>query len=74
MEQPSLLLQLSSSLHQLNMAVDYTGGEREGKGETRRRGEDLGKGGEAETVTRRREEEERRGAGWRESGGEQGGF
>lgn len=29
MEQPSLLLQLSSSLYQLNMAVDYTGGGEE---------------------------------------------
>lgn len=41
MEQPSLLLQLSSSTHQLN--IDSTGGG--GKG-GRTQGEGLGKGGE----------------------------
>lgn len=61
MEQPSLLLQLSSSIHQLNMAVDYTGGGEKEEGKERTRGEDLGK------------REER---WWREEerGGEQGGF
>lgn len=70
MEQPSLLLQLSSSLHQLNMTVDYTGGGEEERG----KGEDLGKEGEGEKVMERREEEERRGGGGRERLGEQGGF
>lgn len=47
MEQPSLLLQLSSSLHQLNMAVDYTGGVEEEKEKAMKRpgGEERGKGG-----------------------------
>lgn len=70
MEQASLLLQLSSSLHQLNMAVDYTGG-----GEEKGEGESRGKVGEVEKVrgeerggkTRRRR---KRGV----RGGEQGGF
>lgn len=39
-EQPSLLLQLSSSLHQLNMPLDITGGGGRGRsGRTRRRRE-----------------------------------
>lgn len=45
MEQPSLLLQLSSLLHQLNMAVDHTGGEEEKeKGTQRPEREDRRKG------------------------------
>lgn len=65
MEQPSLLLQLSSSLHQLNMG--YTRGGEE-KGKERPPGEDFW-GGEPEKVTGGREggragEEERREGEW----------
>lgn len=38
MEQPSLLVQLSSSLHQLNMALVYTG---EGERQKKRGGKDM---------------------------------
>lgn len=64
MEQPSLLLQLSSSLHQLNMAVDYTGG---GEEEKERRGQEdrtefrkrrKGRNGDGEDGRRRKDEEE----------------
>lgn len=65
MEQPSLLLQLSSSRHQLNIAADSTGEEQEG-----REGVDLGSGEEAAKVMearRRRKDEEEEGAKEEES-------
>lgn len=65
MEQPSLLLQLSSSLHQLNMAVDYTGGgeeeEKERRGQEDRtefRKRRKGRNGDGEDGRRRKDEEE----------------
>lgn len=72
MEQPSLLLQLSSSLHQLNMAEDHTGGEEERKGkgaamqrgeEKRRRREDLRKGERKGGIRKEEKEGKRRRAG-----------